>query len=48
MAGIAQNRHKCFIFIVVPLLRLKNIKERWKKYRKIYLKYKKKYIMAKS
>ena len=31
MAGIAQNRQKCLIFIVVPLLRLKNIKERWKK-----------------
>ena len=31
MAGIAQNGHKCLIFIVVPLLRLENIKERWKK-----------------
>ena len=31
---------KCLIFIMVPLLRLKNIKERWKKNRKIYSKYK--------
>ena len=31
MAWIAQNGHKCFIFIVVPLLRLENIKERRKK-----------------
>ena len=31
MAGIAQNRQKSLIFIVVPLLRLENIKERWKK-----------------
>ena len=31
MAGIAQNRRKSLIFIVVPLLRLENIKERWKK-----------------
>ena len=31
MAGIAQNGQKCFIFIVVPLLRLENIEERWKK-----------------
>ena len=31
MAGIAQNGQKCLIFIVFPLLRLKNIKERWKK-----------------
>ena len=39
MAGIAQNGHKCLIFIVVPLLRIENIKERWgKKNRKIYLK----------
>ena len=29
MAGIAQNGQKCLIFIVVPLLRFKNIKERW-------------------
>ena len=31
MAGIAQNGQKCLIFIVVTLLRLENIKERWKK-----------------
>ena len=31
MAGIAQNGQKCLTFIVVPLLRLENIKERWKK-----------------
>ena len=31
MAGIAQNGQKCLIFIVVPLLRLENTKERWKK-----------------
>ena len=31
MAGIAQNGQKCFTFIVVPLLKLENIKERWKK-----------------
>ena len=31
MAGIAQNGQKCLIFIVISLLRLKNIKERWKK-----------------
>ena len=31
MAGISQNGQKCLIFIVVPLLRLENIKERWKK-----------------
>ena len=31
MAGIAQNWRKCLIFIVVPILRLENIKERWKK-----------------
>ena len=31
MAGIAQNGQKCLIFIVVALLRLGNIKERWKK-----------------
>ena len=31
MAGIAQNGHKCLIFIVVTLIRLENIKERWKK-----------------
>ena len=39
MAGIAQNGHKCLIFIVVTLITLENIKERWKKNRKIYLKY---------
>ena len=31
MAGIAQEGQKCLIFIVVPLLRLENIKERKKK-----------------
>ena len=31
MAGTAQNGYKCLLFIVVPLLRLENIKERWKK-----------------
>ena len=31
MVWIAQNRQKCLIFIVIPLLRLENIKERWKK-----------------
>ena len=31
MPGITQNGQKCLIFIVVPLLRLENIKERWKK-----------------
>ena len=41
MAGIAQNGQKCLIFIVVPLLRLENIKERWEKNRKICSKYKK-------
>ena len=35
MAGIAQNGHKCLIFIVVPLLRLENIKERQKKKKKV-------------
>ena len=30
MAGIAQNGQKCLIFIVIPLLRLENIKEKWK------------------
>ena len=43
MAGIAQNGHKCIIFIVVPLLRRENIKERWKKNKNIYLNYKKIY-----
>ena len=41
MAEIAQNGQKCLIFIVTPLLRLENIKERWKKNRKVYSKYKK-------
>ena len=31
MSGIAQNGQKCLIFIMVPLLRFENIKERWKK-----------------
>ena len=31
MADIEQNGQKCLIFIVVPLLRLENIKKRWKK-----------------
>ena len=31
MAGIVKNEQKYFIFIVVPLLRPENIKERWKK-----------------
>ena len=31
MAWIPQNGQKPLIFIVVLLLRLKNIKERWKK-----------------
>ena len=31
MAGIAQSGQKCLIFILVPLLRLENIKERQKK-----------------
>ena len=31
MAGIAPKGQKCLIFIVVPLLRLENIKERWVK-----------------
>ena len=31
MAEIAQHVQKCLIFIVVSLLRLENIKERWKK-----------------
>ena len=35
MAEVAQNGQKFLIFIVVPLLRLENIKERWKN-RKIY------------
>ena len=41
MAGKAQNGQKRLIFIVVPLLRIENIKERWEKEnRKIYSKYK--------
>ena len=31
MVEIAQHVQKCLIFIVVSLLRLENIKERWKK-----------------
>ena len=31
MTEIAQNEQKCLIFIAVPLLRLENIKGRWKK-----------------
>ena len=34
MAGIAQKRQKRFIFIVVPLLRIENFKERDKKQNK--------------
>ena len=41
MAGIAQNGQKCLIFIVVPLLRLENIKERRKKKIERYKKYSK-------
>ena len=41
MAEIAENGQKCLIFIVVLLLRIKDIKKRLKKSRKIYLKYKK-------
>ena len=29
MTGIAQNGQKCLIFIAVPLLTIKNIKEKW-------------------
>ena len=43
MAGIAQNGHKFLIFIVVPLLRLENIKERWKKLGR-YIESLKKYV----
>ena len=42
MARIAQNGLKRFIFIVVPLLRIENIKKIWKK--EIYSKYKKMYV----
>ena len=38
MAGIAQDGKKCLIFIVVPLLRLENINERWKKIER-YIRY---------
>ena len=31
MAEIAQKGKKCLIFILVPLLRLENIKDRWEK-----------------
>ena len=34
MAGIAQKRQKRFIFIVVPLVRIENFKERDKKQNK--------------
>ena len=34
MAGVVQNRQKWFTFFVVPLIRIKNIKERWKKKKK--------------
>ena len=44
MAGIAQNMQKCLIFIVVPLLRLKNIKERWEKIKRYFSKYENIYI----
>ena len=30
MAGIAQNGQKCLNFIMVLLLRIENMKERWK------------------
>ena len=39
MAGIARKEEKYLIFIVVPLLRLESIKEKWKTSRKIYSKY---------
>ena len=48
MAGIAQNGHKCLIFIVVPLERLENFKERWKKIERYISSRKNIYIMAKS
>ena len=42
MAGIGPNGQKCLIFIVVPLLRIENIKKRRReKNRNIYLKYEK-------
>ena len=40
MAGVAQNRQKHLIFIMVPLLRIEKPKERYLKNRKIYSKYK--------
>ena len=46
MARIPQNGQKSLIFIVVPLLRIENVKERWRKKKKkekdrnIYSKYK--------
>ena len=43
MAEVAKNRQKFLIFIAVPLLRIENIKERWKN-RKIYSKYKNIYV----
>ena len=43
MAGIAQNGQKCLIFIVDLLLRLENIKERWKNIRR-FIQSMKKYI----
>ena len=36
-----KSGEKIFIFIVVSQVKLDNIKERWKKNRKIYSKYKK-------
>ena len=36
MAEIAQNMQKCLIFIVVLLLRLENIKERWEKIKRYF------------
>ena len=41
MARTAQNEQKGLTFIVVTLLRIKNIKERWRKNRNIYSKFKK-------
>ena len=40
MTGIAQNGQKRLIFIAVPLLIIENLKEGWKKNRKIYSEYK--------
>ena len=51
MAGIAQNGHKCLIFILVSLLRIENIKERHGKKTERYTLSRKKiyiYLMAKS